>query len=58
MINYLRHIKRGKVTKQHQMIWLTFFSFQKSELPQVGFEPTSMYSLDQCATEAAHCNWL
>ena len=30
--------------QQHQLRWLTFSSFQrKSELPQVGFEPMSLF---------------
>ena len=40
----LDHLKQGKVTQQRQLRWLTFSSFQrKRELPQVGFEPTSLF---------------
>ena len=44
MMKYWRHNKQGKATQQHHLRWLTFSPFQrKSELPQVGFEPTSLF---------------
>ena len=49
MVKYMRHIEQGKATQHHQLRWPTFSFQKKSELPQVGFEPTSPYSLDHCS---------
>jgi len=41
----MRHITQSKATQQHHLRLLHFSSFQrKSELPQVGFEPTSLHA--------------
>ena len=43
-MNMIRHNKHSKATQYHQLRRLTFPPFQrKSELPQVEFEPTSLY---------------
>ena len=44
-MNMIRHNKQSKATQYHQLRRLAFPPFQrKSELPQVEFEPTSLYT--------------
>ena len=44
-MNMIRHNKQSKATQYHHLRRLTFPPFQrKSELPQVEFEPTSLYT--------------
>ena len=44
-MNMIRHNKQSKATQYHQLRRLTFPPFQrKSELPQVEFDPTSLYT--------------
>ena len=47
MLTYLGHIKHK--ARQHSNTNRDGPLSLKSELPQVGFEPTSLYSLDQCS---------
>ena len=44
MYMIMRHDKQSKAIQHHQLKQFTFSPFQrKSELPQVGFEPTSLF---------------
>ena len=46
MITYLGHVKHKAGNTNHQLSGSLSFFQRENELPQVGFEPTQLYSLD------------